>query len=127
MDVKIDRSSQKQAVYVIIGIDENAQKDVLGFWINPSESAEAWMKIFDELQSRGVEFVTLTTSELSRLTQPERIASPAWMVLGCDSPVSARMSSLESPWMTVPSTGAFSPGLMSTISPGMTVSGVTSS
>ena len=63
VDVKIDRSSQKQAVYVIIGIDENGRKDVLGFWINASESAADWMKIFDEIQARGVEKVCFISAD----------------------------------------------------------------
>lgn len=63
VDVKIDRSSQKQAVYVIIGIDENGRKDVLGFWINASESAADWMKIFDEIQTRGVEKVCFISAD----------------------------------------------------------------
>lgn len=43
------------AVYTILGYDIDGMKDLLGFWINETESAHVWMQIFDEIKSRGVE------------------------------------------------------------------------
>ena len=55
VDVKVERTSQKMAIYVAIARDENGVKDVLGFWIRETESAKEWLGIFDELKQRGVE------------------------------------------------------------------------
>lgn len=30
-------------------------KDILGIWLNETESKHNWMQIFDELKARGVE------------------------------------------------------------------------
>lgn len=43
------------AVYTILGYDIDGNKDILGLWLNETESKHVWMQIFDELKSRGVE------------------------------------------------------------------------
>ena len=47
------------------------------------------------------------------------------MLLGTDSPVSALVSSIDSPSVTIPSKGIFSPGFTTISSPIETVSGAT--
>ncbi len=63
VDMKVERCSQKRAIYVMIGIDEDGGKDVLGFWNKASEGADEWMKIFDEIQSRGVERISFISAD----------------------------------------------------------------
>ena len=53
--VKEDLISIKKAIYVALGVDTNGIKDVLGIWIDTTESASKWNEIFEELKSRGVE------------------------------------------------------------------------
>lgn len=43
------------AVYTILGIDKDGRKDILGLWLNETESNHVWMQIFDEIKQRGVE------------------------------------------------------------------------
>ena len=43
------------AVYTILGYKLNGSKEILGIWLNESESKNRWMQIFDEIKSRGVE------------------------------------------------------------------------
>lgn len=50
-----ERGVKRVAVYVILAYDANGYKDVLGLWINETESKHTWMQIFDELKARGVE------------------------------------------------------------------------
>lgn len=45
------------AIYTILGYDVAGHKEILGLWLNESESKHTWMRIFDELKSRGVEDV----------------------------------------------------------------------
>ncbi len=54
-NVKEDLRSIKKAIYVVLGIDTSGVKDVLGIWIDTTESATKWYEIFEELKSRGVE------------------------------------------------------------------------
>lgn len=55
--VRKDYEAKNYAVYTIIGYDADGAKDVLGLWLSETESKHQWMKIFDELKSRGVEDV----------------------------------------------------------------------
>ena len=55
--VRKDYESKSYAVYAILGYDIDGKKDILGLWMNETESKHVWMQIFDELKSRGVEDV----------------------------------------------------------------------
>ncbi len=49
----------KRAVYLVIGINEEGIRDVLGFWLHDGEGASSWMQIVTELQNRGVEDILI--------------------------------------------------------------------
>lgn len=53
--VKDDFKSIKKAIYVVLGVDTKGKKDVLGVWIDTTESASKWYEIFEDLKDRGVE------------------------------------------------------------------------
>ena len=55
VSIKKDYETKSYAVYSILGYDVNGNKDILGLWLNESESKHTWMQIFDELKNRGVE------------------------------------------------------------------------
>ena len=55
--IRKEYESKNYAVYTILGYDIEGQKDILGLWLNESESKHTWMQIFDELKARGVEDV----------------------------------------------------------------------
>ncbi|MPM65588.1 hypothetical protein SDC9_112485 [bioreactor metagenome] len=59
-------------------------------------------------------------------TKPESTVSPIPTDRGTDSPVSADVSTADSPWVTSPSSGIRSPGRTSIIAPTSTTSGLTS-
>lgn len=48
-----------KAAYVVLGINEEGCKDVLGLWVGASESAKYWMGVLNELKSRGIKEVSL--------------------------------------------------------------------
>ena len=56
-------TSKKEAVYVIIGVDVNGFKDVLGMWIDKSESASFWSGVFEDLKARGVKDILYMSSD----------------------------------------------------------------
>ncbi len=44
------------AVYVVLGVDLDGQRDVLGHWIGDgAEGANFWLSVVTDLQARGVE------------------------------------------------------------------------
>lgn len=53
--IRYEYETKECAVYTILGYDKDGHKDILGLWINESESKHTWMKIFDEIKQRGVE------------------------------------------------------------------------
>jgi putative transposase len=53
--IRKDYETKSYAVYTILGYDVNGAKDILGLWLNESESKNVWMQIFDEIKARGVE------------------------------------------------------------------------
>ncbi len=61
--VRMDGIYQEKSVYVIIGINSEGYKEIIGFWISESESAKQWLAIFNEIKLRGVEDVLLVCSD----------------------------------------------------------------
>ena len=55
VSMRTERGIRQVAVYVMLAYDTNGYKNVLGLWINETESKHAWMQIFDELKARGIE------------------------------------------------------------------------
>lgn len=53
--IRYEYEVKETAVYTILGYDKDGHKDILGLWLNDSESKHTWMKIFDEIKQRGVE------------------------------------------------------------------------
>lgn len=55
--VKQNGSYQMKCAYVVMGVDLDGFKDILGIWIGESESAKFWLHVLNELKNRGVEDV----------------------------------------------------------------------
>lgn len=53
--IRENYEARDMAVYTILGVDLAGNKAILGVWLNQTESKNQWMKIFDELKTRGVE------------------------------------------------------------------------
>ena len=45
---------ENRAVYVVIGINLEGQKEVLGLWTSANEGAKFWLQVLTELQNRGL-------------------------------------------------------------------------
>lgn len=50
---------RNKAVYLALGIDAHGNKHVLGMWIEESEGAKFWLRVFNELRNRGLEDVLI--------------------------------------------------------------------
>ena len=61
--VKEDMISTKKAVYVILGVDKNGYKDILGIWMGAAESASFWTNVFEDLKMRGVKDILYMSSD----------------------------------------------------------------
>jgi putative transposase len=50
---------RNKAVYLAIGIGCDGQKDVLGLWIEQTEGAKFWLRVMNDLKTRGVNDVLI--------------------------------------------------------------------
>jgi len=44
----------KRCIYVVLGVSVSGQQEVLGLWIQDTEGARFWLKVFNDLKARGV-------------------------------------------------------------------------
>lgn len=69
--VKQDGQIINKAAYMVLGIDLDGQKDVLGIWIGEHESAKFWLGVLNELKNRGVQEILITcVDNLTGFTAP---------------------------------------------------------
>ena len=58
--VKQEGRVVNKASYMVIGIDLEGCKDVLGMWVGENESSKFWLTVLNELKGRGVEDILVT-------------------------------------------------------------------
>ncbi len=76
--------AKEYAVYTILGYTLSGDKEILGLWLNESESKNRWMQIFDELKSRGVEDVFFMSMDgVSGLEEGARSIFPNVVIQRC--------------------------------------------
>lgn len=72
------------AVYTILGYKLDGSKEILGIWLNESESKNRWMQIFDEIRSRGVEDIFFISMDgVSGLEEGSKSIFPNVVVQRC--------------------------------------------
>ncbi|WP_047983079.1 IS256 family transposase, partial [Ornithinibacillus californiensis] len=76
--------TKKYAVYTILGYTMEGKKDILGLWLNETESKHKWMQIFDEIKARGVEDIFFISMDgVSGLEEGARSIFPDVTVQRC--------------------------------------------
>ena len=61
--IKDGLTSDKKAIYVIIGVNVFGYKEILGMWIDKNESATFWTSVFEDLKDRGVQDILYVSSD----------------------------------------------------------------
>ena len=59
--VRQDGKIINKAVYVVLGINLNGFKDVLGMWVGENETSKFWLKVLSDLKSRGVQDILIAS------------------------------------------------------------------
>ena len=49
----------KRAVYIVLGIDMDGHKDILGMYVGENESAKFWLSVMNGLKNRGVQDILI--------------------------------------------------------------------
>ena len=61
--IKDDAVVRSKAVFLALGILPDGSKDILGLWIENTEGAKFWMKVFNELKSRGCNDILIAVTD----------------------------------------------------------------
>ncbi|MCD8799365.1 IS256 family transposase [Mammaliicoccus sciuri] len=82
--IRTDYEIKEYAVYTILGYTIDGKKQILGLWLNETESKHKWMQIFDEIKARGVEdFFFLSMDGVSGLESGVKAIFPKTIVQRC--------------------------------------------
>ena len=52
--VRTDKGVLKKCVYTVLGVGLSGKQEVLGLWIEETEGARFWLKVFNDLKARGL-------------------------------------------------------------------------
>src|SRR5215216_805963 len=59
MKVRDEGTVRNKAVYLALGVRPDGAKEILGLWIEQSEGAKFWLRVMNELRTRGIEDVLI--------------------------------------------------------------------
>jgi putative transposase len=54
---------RNKAIYLALGVLPDGTRDILGIWIETTEGAKFWMKVFNDLKTRGVEDILIAVTD----------------------------------------------------------------
>jgi putative transposase len=75
--IREDKKVINKCIYIVIGLKADGRKEVLGFWIEKTESAAFWMSVLTDLKARGVEDILIAcTDNLKGFTQAIKAVFP---------------------------------------------------
>lgn len=63
LKVRTEGKYINNAMHVIIGLRTDGIKEVLGMWLNKTESASFWMSVLSDLKNRGVEDIIIACTD----------------------------------------------------------------
>ena len=61
--IREDAVVRNKAIYLALGVLPDGTRDILGLWIENTEGAKFWMKVFNDLKTRGVGDVLIAVTD----------------------------------------------------------------
>jgi len=61
--IREDGVVRNKAVYLALGVLADGTRDILGLWIENTEGAKFWMKVFNDLKTRGVNDILIGVAD----------------------------------------------------------------
>lgn len=61
--IRDEGTVRSKAVYLALGIRTDGRRDILGLWIEQSEGAKFWLKVFTDLRARGCEDMLIAVTD----------------------------------------------------------------
>jgi len=82
--VRSDKGVVKKCVYTVLGVGVGGRQEVLGLWIEETEGARFWLKVFNDLKARGIQDILILCGDgLTGLPDAVGSAFPATDVQLC--------------------------------------------
>ena len=82
--IREDAVVRNKAIYLALGVLPDGTRDILGLWIEGTEGAKFWMKVFNDLKTRGVNDILIAVTDGLK-GMPEALAAvfPATTLQTC--------------------------------------------
>jgi transposase-like protein len=82
--IREDAVVRNKAIYLALGVLPDGTRDILGLWIEGTEGAKFWMKVFNDLRTRGVGDILIAVTDGLK-GMPEALAAvfPATTLQTC--------------------------------------------
>jgi transposase-like protein len=78
LKIRDEGTVRSKAVYLALGVLVDGTRDILGVWIEQTEGAKFWMKVFTELKTRGCpDILIAVTDGLKGMTEALEAVYPA--------------------------------------------------
>jgi putative transposase len=61
--IREDAVVRNKAIYLALGVLPDGRRDILGLWIESTEGAKFWMKVFNDLRTRGVNDILIAVTD----------------------------------------------------------------
>ena len=61
--IREDGVVRNKAIYLALGVQADGARDILGLWIENTEGAKFWMKVFNDLKTRGVGDILIAVTD----------------------------------------------------------------
>ena len=84
VNIREDNVVRNKAVYLALGVRPEGTRDILGLWIENTEGAKFWMKVFNDLKTRGVaDILIAVTDGLKGMGEALAVVYPATTLQTC--------------------------------------------
>lgn len=82
--IREDAVVRNKAIYLALGVLPDGTRDILGLWIESTEGAKFWMKVFNDLRTRGVaDILIAVTDGLKGMPEALEAVFPATTLQTC--------------------------------------------
>ena len=82
--IREDAVVRSKAVYLALGVLPDGSRDILGIWIENTEGAKFWMKVFNDLKTRGVHDILISVTDgLKGMPEALQAVFPATTLQTC--------------------------------------------
>jgi len=61
--IREDAAVRNKAVFLALGVRADGSRDILGLWIEQTEGAKFWLKVFNDLKLRGCEDILIAVTD----------------------------------------------------------------